>query len=313
MKIIRGIHNLKRINSSSVVTIGNFDGIHLGHQKLFSNTHKIGEKYQIKTVIILFEPQPLEFLKKQDAPARITMFREKIKRILSYNFDKILCIKFNQSFSSLNPEDFIINILINKLRIKFIVVGNDFKFGFQRHGNIDLLKKLGKKYQFNVIQIKPLYINNIKVSSTNIRQSLSKNNIKLASLFLGRTFSIFGKVIHGNAIGRTIGYPTANILLNKKFLLSNGVYAVRVCDSSNNNFIGISNIGIKPSFTNIHQNRFLEIYLLNIRINLYGKNIEVFIYKKIRNEQIFSSKEELKNQISKDITIVEKYFKYNKD
>ncbi|QCI20887.1 bifunctional riboflavin kinase/FAD synthetase [Buchnera aphidicola (Hyperomyzus lactucae)] len=313
MKIIRGIHNLKRINSSSVVTIGNFDGIHLGHQKLFSNTYEIGKKYQIKTIIILFEPQPLEFLKKQEAPVRITTFREKIKRILSYNFDKILCIKFNKSFSSLDPKDFIINILINKLRIKFIVVGNDFRFGCQRHGNIDLLKTLGKKHQFQIVQIKPLYINNIKVSSTNIRKFLFQNDIKHASLLLGRLFSIYGKVVHGSAIGRTIGYPTANILLNKNFLLSNGVYAVRVRCFSNRDFIGISNIGVKPSFINTQKNRFLETYLLDIKINLYRENIEIFIYKKIRNERFFSSKNELKNQISKDIEIVKKYFKNDKN
>ncbi|QCI15841.1 bifunctional riboflavin kinase/FAD synthetase [Buchnera aphidicola] len=314
MKLIRGIHNLKEINSNSVVTIGNFDGIHLGHQKLFFNTKKIGQKYDLKTIIILFEPQPLEFLKKHDAPVRITQFREKIKRIISYNFDKILCIKFNKYFSSLSPEDFIINILINKLHMKFIVVGNDFKFGFQRNGNIAILKKLGEKYQFKIIKIKPLYKNNIKVSSTNIRKALSENNIKLASLFLGRLFSIYGKVIHGNAIGRTIGYPTANILLNKNFLLNKGVYAVKISFflNSNKKYIGISNIGIKPSFLKSNENIYLEVHLFNININLYRKDIEVFIYKKIRNEKTFNSKEELQNQIFKDVEIVKKYFNNNR-
>ncbi|QCI25372.1 bifunctional riboflavin kinase/FAD synthetase [Buchnera aphidicola (Sitobion avenae)] len=312
MKIVRGIHNIKEINSHSVITIGNFDGIHLGHQELFLNTYQIGQKYKLSTVIILFEPQPLEFLKKNNAPVRITKFREKVKRIAFYNFDKIICIRFNKSFQSLNAEDFIINILINKLHLKFIVLGDDFRFGFQRNGNIDLLKKLGNKYQFQVIKIKPLYKNNTKISSTNIRKALSENNIKLASLFLGRRFSISGKVIHGNAIGKTINYPTANIRLNKNFLLTNGVYAVRIKYDLNKHAIGISNIGIRPSILNTQKNKLLEVYLFNLELDLYGKYIEVFIYKKIRNEKFFVSIKELKKQIFKDVLKVKKYFKIHK-
>jgi len=315
MKIIRGIHNIKEIDSDSIITIGNFDGIHLGHQKIFLNTCKIAEKYQLSTIIIFFEPQPLEFLRKTNAPIRITKFREKVKRISSYNFDKILCIRFNKCFESLTAEDFIINILINKLHLKFIVIGDDFRFGFKRHGNIDLLKKLGSKYQFNIIKVEPLYKNNIRISSTNIRKALLENNIKLAALLLGRPFSISGRVIHGKKIGRTINYPTANILLNEKFVLNNGVYAVKVSYFSNQNteiiFHGISNIGVKPSFPNTQNNKLLEVHLFNTKINLYGKNIEVFIYQKIRDEKIFISKEELKNQIFKDILVVKKYFKIN--
>ncbi|QCI17557.1 bifunctional riboflavin kinase/FAD synthetase [Buchnera aphidicola (Acyrthosiphon lactucae)] len=309
MKIIRGIHNIKEINSDSVITIGNFDGVHLGHQELFFNTYKIGKKYKLSTIIILFEPQPLEFLKKNNAPIRITQFREKVQRIASYNLNYILCIRFNKSFECLSAEDFIINILINKLNVKFIVIGDDFRFGFQKNGNINLLKKLGNKYQFNVIKVSSLYKNNIKISSTNIRKALSENNIELASLLLGRKFSISGKVIHGNAIGRTINYPTANILLNKNFPLINGVYAVKIRYCSNKNATGISNIGVKPSFCNTEKNKLLEVYLFNIEIDLYGQDIEVFIYKKIRDEKIFISKKELKNQIFKDIVTVKKYFK----
>ncbi|QCI22607.1 bifunctional riboflavin kinase/FAD synthetase [Buchnera aphidicola] len=310
MKIIRGIHNIKETDSNSVITIGNFDGVHLGHQKLFLNTCKIGKKYKLSTIIILFEPQPLEFLRKNNAPGRITQFREKVKRISSYGFNNILCIRFNKSFESLSAEDFIINILINKLHVKFVVIGDDFRFGFKKNGNVDLLKKLGNKYQFNVIKVESLYKNNIKISSTNIRKALSKNNTKLASLFLGRTFSISGKVVHGHAIGRTINYPTANILLNKNFPLTNGVYAVKVRYSSNKKkAVGISNIGIKPSFFNEKKNKLLEVYLFNIEIDLYGKDIEVFIYQKIRDEKVFPSKKELKDQIFQDILRVKKYFK----
>lgn len=309
MKIIRGIHNLKSTNVNSVITIGNFDGIHLGHQKLFSHAFKIGKKYNIPTIIILFEPQPLEFLNKKNPPVRITGFREKIKRIISYNIDIVLCIRFNNTFQSITAKDFIINILINKLNMKFIIIGNDFKFGFQRTGDIDFLEKLKKKYFFHIIKIKPLYKNDIKISSTNIRQALSKNNIKLASQLLGRPFSVYGRVVHGNSIGKTIGYPTANIYLNKYFLLRNGVYAVKIHYFSNKVVLGICNIGIKPSFPNPQKTKILEVYLFDTKINLYGKYIEIIIYKKIRNELFFHSKKELKNQIHQDVSTVKKYFK----
>lgn len=307
MKIIRGIHNIKEIHSHSVVTIGNFDGIHLGHQKLFLKTHKIGKTYQLLSIVILFEPQPLEFLKKNNSPIRITKFREKVQWILSYNIDKILCIKFNQSFKDLNAQDFITNILINKLRMKFIVIGDDFRFGFKRNGNINLLQSLRKKYKFNIIKIRSLYKNSIKISSTNIRTALSKNDITLANSFLGRQFSILGKVIHGNALARTLNYPTANIRLDEKFLLTNGVYAVKIKYSTNKTFFGISNIGIRPTFLN-NKTKLLEVHLFNINIDLYGKYIKVLIYKKIRDEKFFSSKESLKNQIFQDIIEVKKYF-----
>ncbi|CAL4326213.1 bifunctional riboflavin kinase/FAD synthetase [Buchnera aphidicola] len=312
MKIIRGIHNIKEIISHSVVTIGNFDGIHLGHQKLFSCAHQISKKYNIPTIVILFEPQPLEFLRYNDAPMRITTFREKIKHISLYNIDKILCIKFNRSFQSLSPEDFIINILINKLHMKFIVIGDDFKFGVKRSGDINLLEKLRNQYQFQIVKIKALYKNNIKISSTNIRIALSKNNIKLASLLLGRLLSISGRVVHGYARGRTLGYPTANISLKKKSLFTHGVYAVKVHYFSNKICLGICNIGIKPSFMDCEKNRVLEVYLFDKNIDLYGKHIEVILYKKIRDEKIFTSKELLKNQIFQDILIVKNYFKIYK-
>ncbi|QCI22033.1 bifunctional riboflavin kinase/FAD synthetase [Buchnera aphidicola] len=308
MQIIRGINNLKAIHSKSVVTIGNFDGIHLGHKKLFFYTRMIGKKYNITTVIILFEPQPLEFFKKKSAPIRITTFREKIKNIIFYNIDKVLCIRFNKTFQSLCPKEFITKILINKLNIKFLIIGDDFKFGCQRNGDINLLKKLGDQYSFHVVKVKSLYKNNIKISSTKIREALLNNDIKLASQFLGRQFSVHGRVVHGNSIGKKIGYPTANIILNKKFLLSNGVYAVKVNCFSNKKFLGICNIGIKPSFFNIEKKRILEVYLFDTKIDLYGKYIEVILFKKIRDELYFSSIEKLQNQIFNDIKKVKTYF-----
>ncbi|QFQ32886.1 bifunctional riboflavin kinase/FAD synthetase [Buchnera aphidicola (Aphis fabae)] len=306
MRIIRGIHNLKKINSNSVVSIGNFDGVHLGHQKLISTVYNIGKENNLPTIIILFEPQPLEFFNNQNPPKRITKFREKIKYIQLYKIDIVLCIQFNSFFSNLSAEEFIIQILINKLNVKFIIIGQDFKFGAKRNGNIPLLKKISKKYKFNVIAVKSLYKNNIKISSTNIRKYLLENNIKLAQLLLGRPFSIIGRVVYGNQIGRTLGYPTANIKLYNNIPINNGVYAVKI--NYKKKYLGICNIGIKPSYIHIPKNKILEVHIFNTNINLYNKKIEILIYKKIRNEYFFSSTQKLKNQIAKDIKAVTKYF-----
>ncbi|QCI18711.1 bifunctional riboflavin kinase/FAD synthetase [Buchnera aphidicola] len=307
MRIIRGIHNLKKINSNSAVSIGNFDGVHLGHQKLLYTLYKIGKTNKIPTIIILFEPQPLEFLKSQNPPKRITKFREKIKYIQLHKIDIVLCIKFNNFFSNLTAEDFIIKILIDKLNIKFIIIGEDFKFGCKKNGNVLLLKEASKKYKFNVLTIKSVYKNNIKVSSTNIRKYLLENNVKLAKLLLGRPFSIFGRVVYGDQIGRTLGYPTANIKLHKNISINKGVYAVTV--NYKKTYFGICNIGIKPSYIQNSKNKILEVHLFDININLYHKKIEVFLHKKIRNEHFFSSIPRLKKQIAKDIETSKKYFR----
>ncbi|UPT14526.1 bifunctional riboflavin kinase/FAD synthetase [Buchnera aphidicola] len=306
MKIIRGIHNLKKVNSNSVISIGNFDGVHLGHQKLISTVYKVGQEKNLTTIIILFEPQPLEFFSNRISPKRITTFQEKIKYIQLYKIDIILCIKFNSIFSSISAETFITKILINKLNVKFIIIGTDFKFGSKRNGDIFLLKKMSEKYKFTIVEIKPLYKNNIRISSTNIRRYLLKNNIKLAKLLLGRPFNIIGRVVYGNQIGRTLGYPTANIKLHQNIALNNGVYAVKI--NYEKTYFGICNIGVKPSSLNKHKNKTLEVHLFNAKINLYNKKIEILIYKKIRNEHFFISIQKLKNQIHKDVQIAKKYF-----
>lgn len=310
MKLIRGIHNLKKINSNSAISIGNFDGIHLGHQILLSHLYKIGKKNNVPTIVILFEPQPLEFLNNQNPPKRITTLQNKINSIQLYKIDIILCIKFNKNFSSLSAKEFIKKILINKLNVKFIIIGENFKFGSNREGDVSLLKKVGKQCSFSIIEIKSFIhkINNIKVSSTIIRKYLLENKFKMATALLGRPFSITGRVIHGNKIGRKLGYPTANILLNKNIPINNGVYAVKVSCFFKKNVLGVCNIGVKPSYVYLKKNRLLEVYLFDFNLDLYTKKIEVFIYKKIRDELFFNSIEQLKKQISKDINIAKKYF-----
>ncbi|HXK00314.1 MAG TPA: bifunctional riboflavin kinase/FAD synthetase [Buchnera sp. (in: enterobacteria)] len=289
-----------------IITIGNFDGVHLGHQYLLQFMCKQKKIHNKPVIIVLFEPQPLEFLQKKIFFPRLTTLSEKIKHFSSWNIDRVVCIRFNHKFSILSANKFISDILVQKLKVKFLVVGLDFCFGKNKEGNLSLLKEKGKIYNFHVINPKTIYKNNIRISSTAIRNALLNDNFKLAQSLLGYPFSISGKVIHGLKKGREIGFPTANISLSKRIMPVKGVYAVRVPKLFKKDLFGVANIGIKPSFScKIQQ---LEVHLFDITVNLYEKYIEVILCKKIRNERFFSSIKELKSQISQDILIARNYF-----
>jgi len=234
-------------------------------------------------------------------------FREKVKYLSKWNIDTILCIYFNHNFSLVNPEDFVINILIKKLNACFIAIGKNFCFGSHRKGNIIFLKEMGKKYNFEVHVTELLKVQHRKVSSTKIRKLLQNSNFKLAKQLLGRHFSISGKVIHGHKYGTQLGFPTANIALLKGIVPIKGTFIVKVfiCKLKKT-FFGVANIGTRPTMNGKQQN--LEVHLINISINLYQKYIQVIFLKKIRDEIHFSSIKSLKIQIQNDIEKTHSYF-----
>ncbi|WP_343192282.1 bifunctional riboflavin kinase/FAD synthetase [Buchnera aphidicola (Formosaphis micheliae)] len=306
MLVIRDIENIKNKWKDCILTIGNFDGVHLGHKFLLNFITKQKILYNKPVVLLLFEPQPLELLRPDASPPRLTKLREKIRHLSLWNIDTIICLRFNKHFSLLHPNQFISDILVEKLKVKILIIGNDFRFGKNRMGNVSLLREKGKIYNFHVIVPNTYCKNNKKISSTAIRNALSKNNFSLAQSLLGYPFSISGKVIHGRKKGRKIGFPTANISLSQYISPVTGVFAVKIPKLLTKYIYGIANIGIKPSFSN--QLQQLEVHLFDITIDLYTQNIEVILCKKIRDEKTFSSIEELKKQISKDILIVRNYF-----
>lgn len=307
MEFIRGLHNIKPHHRGCILTIGNFDGFHLGHQSLIAMLNKQKNYCNLPVMAMIFEPQPQEFF-SQVITIRLTRLRDKVHYLFAAGVDLVLCLEFNKKLASVPACNFIKKILICKLGIRYICIGNDFRFGLYRQGDVDFLKKMGRNEGFQVICANTCldkYGN--KISSTAIRTALIENRIMDAELLMGHSYCISGKVVYGNELGRTIGFPTANISLQGKKLPVQGVYAVEVYGISNLPLPGIANIGIRPTITNIEQQK-LEVHILNISMNLYCYHISVVILAKIRDEKQFCSIKMLKNQIQHDVKKVHNYF-----
>lgn len=305
MKIIRGIANIKNQISQCVLTLGNFDGVHLGHQQLINHLITQGKKLNLPTVVMLFEPQPLEFFCPDNAPSRLTSFQEKVILIEKLGIDYIIAVPFNQTFAKMSADDFIQDWLINKLQAKYIAIGDDFRFGYERKGDINLLEHYAQTYGFMVESIPTFVFDHLRVSSTAVRKALSNNDFQLAHCLLGRNYAIAGRVVHGNALARQLGFPTANIHLHRKKPALQGVYLVKVKNScSQQSYHGIANIGIRPTIEG--KKAILEVNLFDFSGDLYGQYLDVTFIKKLRDEKKFNSLTELKEQITQDVCTAKK-------
>lgn len=307
MEFVRGLHNIPCHHGECVLAIGNFDGFHLGHQALIRQLKEKACNYNLPVVVMIFEPQPKEFFCKTIA-IRLTRLRDKINYLYFAGVDIVLCVTFNQKFASFDAYTFIKCILVRKLRVRFIYLGSDFKFGACRKGDFYFLRKMSKFEGFQVLRIATLSNKNgQKISSTAIRVALIENRILDAELLLGHSYCISGKVVHGDSLGRVMGFPTANISLKGKRFPVHGVYAVEVYGIFSIPLPGIANIGIRPTVSGKYQQQ-LEVHLLNISINLYTFYIKVVFLKKIRDEQRFNSIKILQCQIINDLIKVRNYF-----
>lgn len=303
MRIIRGLHNLQDKVAGCVATIGNFDGVHLGHQMVVEQLAKKGRQLNLPAVVIIFEPQPMEFFGKEKVPTRLTRFREKIKQLSQLAVDTVLVIEFNRQFSSLKADEFVNKVLVEGLKVKHLIVGDDFRFGEQRQGDFAFLQKSGDRSGFDVESMDSFLLNNERVSSTLIRDALASGALKKASSYLGRDYSMSGRVVHGKKIGRSINFPTANIKVNRKKSPIQGVFAVRMTGLGNslgNRMLsGVANVGVRPTLEGKNA-LLLEVHLFDFDGDIYGCHVEVLFIKKIRDEQKFDSLEALKAQIEKD-------------
>ncbi|MBI0154849.1 MULTISPECIES: bifunctional riboflavin kinase/FAD synthetase [Gilliamella] len=300
MKIIRGIENLNNEFTQCVVTLGNFDGVHLGHQQLINHLIEQGKKLNLPTVVMLFEPQPLEFFSKQNAPARLTSFKEKVQLIEKLGIDYIIAVPFTQTFANMSANAFIQDWLINKLSAKYIVIGDDFQFGRDRKGDINLLQQYTQNNQFSVESMPTFVWNNLRISSTAVREALFNSDFELARCLLGRDYAIQGRVVHGNALARQLGFPTANIHLNRKKPALQGVYFVKVKNCCSNQYYhGIANIGIRPTIEG--KKAILEVNIFDFSGDIYGQYLDVIFVCKLRDEKKFDSLADLKQQISQDV------------
>ncbi|MFT5806809.1 MAG: riboflavin kinase/FMN adenylyltransferase [Moritella dasanensis] len=306
MELIRGIHNLKPHHQGCVLTIGNFDGVHLGHQSVLRQLIEKAQQLNLPATVMTFEPQPLEMIIGDKAPARLTRLRDKYAALKDQNIDQLLCVNFNKKFAALSADEFITQLLVNKLGVKYLVVGDDFRFGHKRSGDFAMLQAAGAKHGFDVVSMDTFSVDQARVSSTMIRDALALDNLDLAAELLGRPFSIFGKVSHGAKLGRTIGFPTANIPLKRCVDPINGVYVVEVLGISDDAIQGVANIGKRPTVGGVRTQ--LEVNLFNFDGDLYGKQLEVVLKKRLRGEQKFASFDVLRQQIERDVIAAKTFF-----
>ena len=297
MKIYKS-PSLNQKHCNGVIAIGNFDGLHLGHQKVINEAKRRAEKNKIPFGAMTFEPVPVMFFNKKIKNHRINSLQQKKQQLKKFKLDFLIIIKFNKKFSSQSAEEFIKKIIFKKTKCKFLYVSKNFKFGFKRQGNIKTLKKFEKKYDFKNIVTKPFKKNNKVISSTFIRKKIRLGKIVEVNKLLDRNWTVVGKVIKGQRRGHKIGFPTCNLKLNDYVVPKLGVYAVKV---KTNNFIknGIANIGYRPTFNG--QNLLLETNVFGINKNLYNKEINISFKKFIRPEKKFRNLKYLKKQIQLDI------------
>lgn len=307
MRLIRGINHLKPLHDGCVLTIGNFDGVHLGHQAVIQKLAEQGEKLGLPAVIMVFEPQPLEFFLHDNAPSRLTRLREKIIHLVDTPIDELLIARFDQNFADNDPERFIKEILVDALNVKYLVVGDDFHFGKARRGNFAMLREKGEEYGFKVEDTRSFQVSGHRVSSTMIRDALSEGELSKAAQMLGRPYSVCGRVVHGDKRGRAIGFPTANIQMQRKNTPIEGVFAITMTGVQNMELAGVANVGTRPTIDE-GANVLLEAHLFDFSAEIYGQYVEVHFKQKIRNEMCFRSVDELKAQIKLDVAEAKKIF-----
>ena len=293
--------NLKDYNSTkpSVLTIGTFDGVHVGHKKIINQLTTISSENNLTSILLSFFPHPKMVLQNDNELKLINTIQEKEGLLNSLNLDYLIIKKFTKEFSRLSALEFVRDILVNKLNAKHIIIGYDHHFGRNRTANIEQLKEFGELYDFKVTEILAQDIDDIAISSTKIRKALINGEIKLANKFLGYNFFFSGDVVHGNNIGKTISFPTANIKVDQPYKLipKNGVYIVKTIIDNQTTF-GMMNIGYNPTFNG--KQKSIEIHFLNFTKNIYHKNLTIEMIMRIRNEIKFNSVEDLKKQLEQD-------------
>ena len=304
MKVFKSLSEVENIGDT-VIALGNFDGLHKGHQELINRTVKSAKIANLKSAVFTFSNHPKNVMAGRPIIKNILSWNDKVSIIRSYGVDYLISVPFDYEMQNMDPHDFIMNVLVDKLKMKEAYCGFNFKFGHFAKGNAELLMKVGLEKDFGIHILEPIRIDNIVVSSSYIRELISEGRIDECEKYLGRYYSIGGTVVTGNKIGRTIGFPTSNIIIDEGMVTpANGVY-VTYCTFNGVRFKSITNVGIKPT---IGDNKYtIETHIFNFDYNIYGKEIKVEFLKKLRDELKFSSLDELRDQISKDKEMAMEY------
>jgi len=305
MEIMVGLHNIREEHQGCVVTAGNFDGVHHGHQMLLNHLIAKSTELGVPSLLLTFEPQPREFFAGSAVPARLTRFREKITLLQRTELDRVLCLPFNERTAN-TPARWVVDVLLNKmLAVKYFVIGDDWRFGKGAEGDYAMLKEAGDRYGFGVSQLATMTLEHERVSSSRIREMLASGDLIEAEKLLGHPYFIMGRVVYGRQLGRQIGSPTVNIRLQRYRSALNGVFSVSV-DGLEKPYDGIANIGIRPTVDG--KEPLLEVHIFDFDENVYGRLLTVRFHRKIREEKKFESIDALKTQIQADIGVAREWF-----
>ena len=299
MQLVRGLHNLRSCQRGCVATIGNFDGVHRGHQGVLARLRERAAQAGLPSCVVIFEPQPREFFAPDKAPARISSLREKLELLRACGVDQVLCLTFNRRLRELSANQFVHQILVEGLGVVHLEVGDDFRFGCDRAGDFDLLVEAGPREGFSVESAATIALDGVRISSTRVREVLAAADFAMAERLLGRPYCISGRVLHGQKLGRQLGAPTANLRLNRLRPALQGVYLVST-ELDGRRCAGVANIGTRPSVDGDGR-AHLEVHLLDFSGDLYGRRLAVQFHRKLRDEQRFASLEALKSAIAADI------------
>ncbi len=299
MKLIRGLHNLPKHWSCAVVTIGNFDGIHKGHQVLINRCIELAKQRQAASVLMTFEPYPHAYLSQNDQFSRLMSLRDKYLMLQTLGIDYLLVLPFNKALAQLSAADFVSTILVKSLKINAVVVGDDFRFGAKRGGDFTYLQSLASRYHYEAVQVLTQSYDHKRISSSRLRDALARGDLELAEILLGRPYCLSGQVVTGDHRGRRWGFPTANIHVSQKKLPLSGIFAVKVAGLSKAKLFGVASVGHRPMYPT--QRDLLEVFLLDFDKDVYKQHATVTFLKRLRGEICFSSTDELIMQIKQDV------------
>ncbi len=296
------------LSSGSVLTIGNFDGVHVGHQQLINAAVEQGQRLGLPVVLVTFSPYPHDYFREENAPLRLQRLSEKILTLLPFSIDEVACLRFDARLANMSAQEFVSQLFVKQFKVKHVVVGDDFRFGKARQGNAELLVNMGEQLGFSVQQVDTVMISGERVSSSRVRNELKQGNCLQVKLLLGRYYRVVSRVVYGDQRGRQWGFPTANLPLFRDQSPLQGIYAVRV-EGEDFTALGVASIGFRPVFR--LKKPLLEVFLLDFDRNIYGQRLCVDFVYKIRDEADFVSVDALRERIAQDVVEARAFFSEN--
>lgn len=298
MELVRGLHNLAKADRGCVLTVGNYDGVHLGHQQMIGVLRQRAAELRCTATVLVFEPSSKEFIDPASAPPRLTRWREKFLALAAHGVERLVTLRFDEEMRAMSPQSFVDRLIVDGLGVRHMVVGDDFRYGARAEGTIDTLRAAGAARGFSVEQIAPFVFDGVRVSSTAVREHLEIGDYAGAARLLGRRYRMTGRVGYGEALGRTLGFPTANLRLLRRKSPLWGVLAVRVYGIDVGPLAGVANLGTRPTVNGTEP--LLEVHVFDFNGDLYGRAIEVEFIAKLRDEVKFDSLDSMKVQMKVD-------------